>query len=86
MTLEWDFGGVTLKSLTSYQNDRNCHSAGQRQARFRTLPPFFLLQSYGDPETNEQTTTTQEFNLISNEPAFGRLDWVAGVFYPRYGS
>ena len=34
-----------------------------------------------DPETNEQKTTTQEFNLISNEPAFGRLDWVAGVFY-----
>jgi iron complex outermembrane receptor protein len=46
-----------------------------------TLPPFFLLQSYFDPETNDQTTTTQEFNLISSEPAFGKLDWVAGVFY-----
>ena len=40
-----------------------------------------MLQSYFDPETNDQTTTTQEFNLISSEPAFGKLDWVAGVFY-----
>ncbi|MDA9710914.1 TonB-dependent receptor [Luminiphilus sp.] len=81
MTLEWDFGGVTLKSLTSYQNDEIAIQRDNDRHDFRTLPPFFLLQSYFDPETNEQTTTTQEFNLISNEPAFGKLDWVAGIFY-----
>jgi len=81
MTLEWDLGAVTLKSLTSYQNDDIAIQRDNDRHDYRTLPPFFLLQSYFDPETNEQKTTTQEFNLISNEPAFGRLDWVAGVFY-----
>ena len=81
MTLEWDLGAVTLKSLTSYQNDDIAITRDNDRHDYRTLPPFFLLQSYFDPETNEQKTTTQEFNLISNEPAFGRLDWVAGVFY-----
>ena len=32
-------------------------------------------------KTNEQTTFTQEINLISNQSLFGKLDWVAGVFY-----
>ena len=41
-----------------------------------------MLQSYFDPETNVQKTTTQEFNLVSAEPAFGgKLDWVVGLFY-----
>ena len=81
LTLEWDLGPVTLKSLTSYQNDDIAIQRDNDRHDYRTLPPFFLLQSYFDPETNEQKTTTQEFNLISNEPAFGRLDWVAGIFY-----
>ncbi len=81
LTLEWDLGAVTLKSLTSYQNDDIAIQRDNDRHDYRTLPPYFLLQSYFDPETNEQKTTTQEFNLISNEPAFGRLDWVAGIFY-----
>ncbi len=81
LTLEWDLGSITLKSLTSYQNDEIAIQRDNDRHDYRTLPPFFLLQSYFDPETNEQKTTTQEFNLISNEPAFGRLDWVAGIFY-----
>ena len=81
LTLEWDLGGATLKSLTSYQNDEISIQRDNDRHDYRTLPPFFLLQSYFDPEINEQKTTTQEFNLISNEPAFGKLDWVAGIFY-----
>ena len=46
-----------------------------------TLPPFALLPSEYDPETNKQTTITQEINLVSSEPMFGKLDWVAGFFY-----
>ena len=33
------------------------------------------------PETNKQTTITQEVNLVSVDPLFGKLDWVAGLFY-----
>ena len=39
------------------------------------------MPSQYSPETNEQTTFTQEINLISGAPLFGKLDWVAGIFY-----
>ena len=52
MTLEWDLGAVTLKSLTSYQNDDIAIARDNDRHDYRTLPPFFLLQSYFDPETN----------------------------------
>ena len=39
------------------------------------------MPSEYDPETNKQTTITQEINLVSSEPIFGKLDWVAGLFY-----
>ena len=80
-TVEWDLPSLTVKSITSYQSDDIKVLRDNDRHDFATLPPFFLLQSYFEPETNDQTTTTQEFNLISASPAFGRLDWVAGVFY-----
>ena len=80
-TVEWDLPAFTVKSITSYQSDDIRVLRDNDRHDPTTLPPFFLLQSYFDPETNDQTTTTQEFNLISSEPAFGKLDWVAGVFY-----
>ena len=80
-TVEWDLPAFTVKSITSYQSDDIMVLRDNDRHDPTTLPPFFLLQSYFDPETNDQTTTTQEFNLISSEPAFGKLDWVAGVFY-----
>ena len=80
-TVEWDLPAFTVKSITSYQSDDIRVLRDNDRHDPTTLPPFFLLQSYFDPETNDQSTTTQEFNLISSEPAFGKLDWVAGVFY-----
>ena len=80
-TVEWDLPSFTVKSITSYQSDDIKVLRDNDRHDFATLPPFFLLQSYFEPETNDQTTTTQEFNLISASPAFDRLDWVAGVFY-----
>ena len=74
-------GGATLKSLTSYQNDEIAIQRDNDRHDYRHFRRFSCLQSYFDPEINEQKTTTQEFNLISNEPAFGKLDWVAGIFY-----
>ena len=41
----------------------------------------FQIPSLYDPETNKQTTITQEVNLVSVDPLFGKLDWVAGLFY-----
>ena len=85
LVAEWDLSAFTVKSLTSYQdddiavvrdNDRNDYATLINQGiSFPPLPAVF------DPETNRQKTFTQEFNLISAEPLWGKLDWVAGVFY-----
>lgn len=80
-TVDWELPAFTLKSITSYQSDDIMVQRDNDRHDPSTLPPFFLLQSYIDPEINDQTTTTQEFNLISSAPAFGKLDWVMGVFY-----
>ena len=80
-TVEWDLTDFTFKSITSYQEDDISILRDNDRHDFSVLPPFFLLQSYFDPETNLQKTRTQEFNLVSAAPAFGKLDWVVGVFY-----
>ena len=72
-----------MKSLTSYQDDDIAVVRDNDRNDFVTLinQGIFLLPSVFDPETNRQKTFTQEFNLISAEPLWGKLDWVAGVFY-----
>jgi iron complex outermembrane recepter protein len=79
--LEWDLPSFTVKSLTSYQNDDILVNRDNDRNDINALAPYTQLPSYFNPETNEQTTVTQEINLISADPAFGKLDWVAGVFY-----
>ena len=79
--LEWDYENYTLKSLTSYQVDDILVRRDNDRNDLAYLPPFALLPSEYDPETNKQTTVTQEINLVSSEPAFGKLDWIAGLFY-----
>ena len=81
LVLEWDLEAFSIKSLTSYQDDDIAVLRDNDRNDLASLPPFAQLPSYFDPETNHQKTTTQEFNLISAEPAFGKLDWVAGIFY-----
>ena len=80
---EWDLPALTVKSLTSYQDDDIAVVRDNDRNDFVTLinRGIFLLSSVFDPETNRQKTFTQELNLISSEPLFGKLDWVAGVFY-----
>ena len=75
--LEWDFESFAVKSLTSYQND----SILVRRDNDRHDSSVDILPSQYDPETNKQTTVTQEVNLVSVDPLFGKLDWVAGFFY-----
>ena len=81
LVLEWDLDSFSIKSLSSYQDDDIAILRDNDRNDLASLPPFAQLPSYFDPETNRQKTITQEINLISAEPAFGKLDWVAGVFY-----
>ena len=79
--LEWGRENFSIKSLTSYQVDDILVRRDNDRNDLDYLPPFALLPSEYDPETNKQTTITQEINLVSSEPVFGKLDWVAGLFY-----
>jgi iron complex outermembrane receptor protein len=79
--LEWDFETFSVKSLTSYQDDDILIRRDNDRNDMDFLPPFAQLPSSYDPETNKQTTITQEVNLVSSEPLFGKLDWLAGLFY-----
>ena len=79
--LEWDLEPFTVKSLSSYQKDDVLIRRDNDRHDLDSLPPFALLPSFYDAETSELKTFTQEFNLISADPLFGKLDWVAGVFY-----
>ena len=81
LVAEWDLASVTLKSLTSYQDDDIAIVRDNDRNDLATLPPFALVPAVFDPETNRQRTFTQEFNVISAEPLGGRLDWVVGAFY-----
>ena len=83
LVAEWDLPAFTVRSLSSYQDDDIAIVRDNDRHDFLTLinQGIFLLPSIFDPETNRQKTFTQEVNLISAEPLFGRLDWTAGVFY-----
>ena len=78
--LEWDFESFTLKSLTSYQND-DVMIIRDNDRNDSAAISVFQIPSLYDPETNKQTTITQEVNLVSVDPLFGKLDWVAGLLY-----
>ena len=81
VVLEWDFEAFSLKSLTSYQNDDVLINRDNDRNDLAVLAPFAQLPSVYVPETNKQKTVTQEINLISGNALFGKMDWVAGVFY-----
>ena len=79
--LEWDYDAFSIKSLTSHQVDDILVRRDNDRNDAAYLPPFAQLPSEYDPETNKQTTITQEFNIVSAEPYMGKLDWIAGFFY-----
>ena len=81
VVLEWDLEVFSIKSLTSYQNDDVLINRDNDRNDLAVLAPFAQLPSVYVPETNKQKTITQEINLISGAPLFGKMDWVAGVFY-----
>ena len=66
--LEWDYDAFSIKSLTSHQVDDILVRRDNDRNDAAYLPPFAQLPSEYDPETNKQTTITQEFNIVSAEP------------------
>ena len=76
---EYDFGVATFKSLSSYQRDDITIVRDNDRHSFLTNPEIQISEF--DPENNIQTTFTQEFNIISNEALFDKIDWLFGVFY-----
>lgn len=76
---EWDAGFAVIKSLSSYQKDDITVVRDNDRHSFITNPEIQI--SVFNPEVNIQTTFTQELNVISKEPLFGKLDWIVGAFY-----
>lgn len=76
---EWDVGFAVIKSLSSYQEDDITVVRDNDRHSFLTNPEIQISQF--NPEINVQSTITQEINIISNEPLFGKLEWLVGVFY-----
>jgi iron complex outermembrane receptor protein len=76
---EWDAGFAVIKSLSSYQKDDITVVRDNDRHSFDTNPEIQI--SVFNPEVNIQTTFTQELNVISKEPLFGKLDWIVGAFY-----
>ena len=76
---EWDAGFAVIKSLSSYQKDDITVVRDNDRHSFVTNPEIQI--SVFNPEVNIQTTFTQELNVISNQPLFGKLDWIVGAFY-----
>ncbi len=93
LTLDYDFGGMTLTSATSYGENDNQF---QRDISSANLAPglnygaFFSAAVYGQPVavTGLQTDYVHKFNqelrLASNDRAEGaKLDWQVGAFFTR---
>ncbi len=79
LTVEYDAGFAVIKSLSSYQKDDIKVARDNDRHSFVTNPEIQVAAFL--PEQNVQTTYTQEFNIISNEPLWDKVDWIVGMFY-----
>ena len=77
----YDFDTFTLKSASSIQDDSLDLVRDNDRHELNSLPPFTILPAIYDPWFNSQKTISQELQLVSSEPLFGRIDWIAGYFY-----
>ncbi len=76
---EWDAGLATVKALGSWQKD-DILVVRDNDRHSYAMNPEITISEF-DPEINVQETKTYELNVISNEPLFGSVDWIVGVFY-----
>ena len=82
-----DLDAATLKILVSTQeddiyvvrdNDRHAYGDVHGDGPLAGLP---YIAAEFRPETSLVETKTFELNVISNEPAFGAVDWILGALY-----
>lgn len=73
--LAYDFGNVTLKSLTSYQTTRNHNQIDVDRSNIQTVG-LYDAQPYWD---NSVDAVSQELNLTSN--GLGPLNYIAGAYF-----
>jgi len=84
---EADLGSSTFKGLASWQEDQVLVARDNDRHNFGDIHIGGLwaglpyIRAEFNPETSTVETKTLELNLISNEPAFGKLDWIVGLFY-----
>lgn len=76
-----DLGGVTVTSITGYQDFRN--SQGGDIDGLNTPTPLFLTAAIGQFDFNDGTTHIKQFTqeLRAASDKSGPVTWVAGVFY-----
>ena len=79
LIVETDLDFATAKYLGSWQEDEIEIQRDNDRHAFSTNPEITISAFL--PENNTTETVTHEINLLSNEPAFGALDWIVGAFY-----
>ena len=80
-TIEYQFDGYFLKSVSSLQDDTLDLTRDNDRHDLSTLPPFTILPAAYDPWHNNQSTLTQEILLTSTTPLYDKINWIAGYFY-----
>ena len=81
--IEYQRDEFVFKSVSSLQNDTLELARDNDRHNLNSLPRFTVLPAAYDPWFNGQRTITQEFQLVSTSPLFGRIDWIAGYFFFR---
>ena len=89
---EKDLGNSNLKIMASVQDDDISVTRDNDRHNYgdivRVIPGLGSGATYQRaefaPETSIVETNTLEINLVSNEPAFGSLDWTIGAFYMQH--
>lgn len=89
MSLQYDFGAVTAKSITSYVQDEtkgiidySFQEPINAQGGFPLVANLPLYSSHPHFK-NKRDGITEEFRLSSNNPG-DRLTWVAGAYYGEF--
>lgn len=75
LDLQYDFGPVTIKSLTSYQRTRNHNQIDVDRLDYATLG-YYDVQPYWD---NDVDAISQEINVTSN--GNGPFSYIAGAYF-----
>ena len=74
LNLQWDLPGVSLRSVTAYQQLDHVQQEDSSRSAFSVLGQFDDVAAWNTSLKNY----TEEFDLLS--PAGSRVEWIAGAF------